>query len=168
MSHKHTYRSRLSWQGSTASGYESYERTHRIELPPASGDLVLSADPAFRGCAELANPEQLLLAAVSSCQLLTFLALAARSRLEILAYQDDAEAIMPEEPAPMRITRVTLRPRITVAAGTDVERVAHLVERGHEACFIANTLNAEVVVESVIEQATGVAPAPIWRDGQTV
>jgi organic hydroperoxide reductase OsmC/OhrA len=153
MTHTHTYRSSLSWQGSTAAGYEAYDRTHSVEVPPAGGELVLSGDPAFGGDEGLPNPEQLLLAAASSCQLLSFLAVAARSRIDVLAYQDEADAIMPDDQKPMRITRITLRPRIVVAAGVDSDRVRRMVERAHEGCFIANTLNAEIVVEPVIEHA---------------
>ena len=150
MGHVHRYASRLAWEGSTGEGYDAYDRTHRVTTPPATPGLKLSSDPAFRGDDALANPEQLLLAAASSCQLLSFLACAARSRIDVLAYEDDAEAFMPEEAKPMRITRIVLRPRITVAEGTSVERVMRLVEHGHEACFVANTLNAELAIEAEV------------------
>lgn len=155
MAHMHAYRSRLTWRGSTGAGYEAYERAHRIATPPATAPLELSSDPQFKGDAELANPEQLLLAAASSCQLLSFLAYAARSRIDVLAYTDDAEALMPEDSEPMRITHIVLRPRIVVAEGTDAPRVIRLVERAHQACFIANTLNAEMEIEPVVEHAGG-------------
>lgn len=151
MARAHTYRSQLSWAGSTGDGYDSYDRTHRVVVPPADVALTLSADRAFLGSPDLANPEQLLLAAVSSCQLLSFLALAARSRIDVFHYTDDAEALMPEQPTPMRITRITLRPRIVVAAGTDGDRVSRLVSLAHDGCFIANTLNAETLIEPVID-----------------
>lgn len=153
MAQTHSYQSRLSWHGSTGVGYDSYERTHRIVVPPADGELVLSSDPAFAGDAQLANPEQLLLASVTSCQLLSFLALAARSRVDVLAYEDDAKAVMPEDQKPMRITGITLRPRIVVAAGVDVDRVERLVAQAHDACFIANSLTADIVIDPVIEHA---------------
>lgn len=82
MTQTHSYQSHLLWDGTTGVGYDDYERTHRVVLPPAAGELVLSSDPAFRGNARLPNPEQLLVASASSCQLLSFLALAARSRIE--------------------------------------------------------------------------------------
>lgn len=153
MSHIHTYRSQLRWQGTTGVGYESYDRGHQVAVPPADAELALSSDPAFKGDPRLANPEQLLLAAASSCQLLSFLAVAARARIDVLAYDDDAEAIMPEDERPVRITRITLRPRIVVAAGTDLDRVLRLVETAHHSCYIANTLTAEVVIDPTIEQA---------------
>lgn len=154
MAHTHSYTSVLSWRGSTGVGYDAYDRTHRVVTPPADGELELSSDPAFRGTANLANPEQLLLAAASSCQLLSFLAMAARSRIDVVAYDDKAEAVMPEDERPVRITRITLRPHIVVAAGADLERVRRLVSRAHHGCYIANTLNAEMVIEPTLDHAT--------------
>lgn len=154
MSHTHEYRSELRWRGSTADGYDDYERGHALRLPPAGGEWSLSSDPAFRGDGERPNPEQLLLAAASSCQLLSFLALAARARIDVLAYEDAATAEMPEDQAPMRITRIVLRPRLLVAPGTDVERVHRLLERAHETCYVANTLNAEMEIDATVATAT--------------
>ncbi|MDP9384571.1 MAG: OsmC family protein [Actinomycetota bacterium] len=147
---EHLYRSRLSWRGSTGAGYDDYDRTHHVSIEPARLELVLSSDAAFRGDPDLGNPEQLLLAAASSCQLLSFLAYAARSRIDVIAYEDEAKAVMPEDQEPIRITRITLRPRIVVASG-DPDRVRRLVDKAHDACFIANTLNAEMVIEPTIE-----------------
>ena len=124
-------------------------------MPPARDALTLSSDPAFLGEQGLPNPEKLLLAAASSCQLLSFLAIAARSRVDVLAYDDEAEAIMPGDPKPMRITQIRLRPRIVVAADSNVARVRRLVDRAHDGCFIANTLNAEMSIEPTIELADG-------------
>jgi organic hydroperoxide reductase OsmC/OhrA len=149
--HVHTYRTQLTWEGSTAVGYDHYERAHRVVMPPADGDLVLSSDPAFLGDARLANPEVLLLAAASSCQLLSFLAIAARSRIDVLAYSDEAEAVMPEEERPMWIARIVLRPRIVVAEGTPIERVERLVHKAHDECFIANSLKTEMALEPEIQ-----------------
>ena len=115
--------------------------------------LSLSSDPAFRGDPNLLNPEQLLVLAASSCQLLSFLAVAARARIDVLAYDDEGEGVMPEDDPPARITRITLRPRITVARGTDVDRVHHLVEVAHRECFIANSLRTEILVEATVTVA---------------
>jgi organic hydroperoxide reductase OsmC/OhrA len=167
MTHSHRYMSKLRWNGSTAAGYESYEREHRVVVPPATTELRLSSDAAFHGDADLPNPEQLLVASTSSCQLLMFLAMAARSRVEVLEYQDDAEAVMPGDQLPMRITQVTLRPRIVVAAGTNLDRVRRLVDRAHDSCYIANTINAEIVLEPTIEHATEDAVPQPARAGQT-
>jgi organic hydroperoxide reductase OsmC/OhrA len=101
----------------------------------------------FRGTAALLNPEQLLVMAAASCQLLSFLAVAARARIDVVDYQDDAAGEMPEDEQLMRLTRITLRPRITVRGDVSMDRVRHLVEVGHRECFIANSLETDVVVE---------------------
>lgn len=155
--HHHTYRSILSWTGTTAGGYEAYDRAHRVAAPPSSNGLELSSDPAFLGDPERLNPEQLLVAAASSCQLLSFLAVAARARLDVVAYSDDASAVMPEGDPPMRITRIDLRPDITLAdtgqPRPNDERLAHLSEVAHRQCFIANSLRSEIVVSPTFHWA---------------
>jgi organic hydroperoxide reductase OsmC/OhrA len=146
----HRYTAACAWRGSTAAGYDAYERTHEAKTSPAPATLQLSSDPAFRGDPELLNPEQLLVLAASSCQLLSFLAVAARARIDVIEYRDDAEGEMPEDDPPMRITRITLRPRITIRGDVDDARVWHLVEVAHRECFIANSLRTEVVVEPAV------------------
>jgi organic hydroperoxide reductase OsmC/OhrA len=128
-------------------GYEAYDRAHEASAPPSEATLTLSSDPAFRGDAALLDPEQLLVMAASSCQLLSFLAVAARARIDVVDYQDNAEGEMPEDDQPMRITRITLRPRITVRGDVSDERIRHLVDVAHRECFIANSLKTDVVVE---------------------
>jgi len=147
----HTYQAHLLWEGSTAAGYDGYERAHVVSTPPAGQELRVSADPSFRGDPALPNPEQLLLAAASSCQLLSFLALAARAGLDVVGYEDDAEAWMPIDGQPMRITEIVLRPQIRVAGGTDLELVRSLVDRAHEECYVARSLVAQVRLEPQLE-----------------
>jgi organic hydroperoxide reductase OsmC/OhrA len=137
-------------------GYDAYGREHQGVAPPAEAVLRLSSDPAFRGDPALLNPEQLVVLAASSCQLLSFLAVAARARIDVVAYEDDAEGEMPEADKPMRLTRIVLRPRMTVRADPDAvsdDRIRHLVEVAHRECFIANSLRTDVVVEPVIQRA---------------
>lgn len=140
----HRYHAACTWKGSTGAGYDRYERSHLCEAEPALGELEMTSDPAFRGDPDRLNPEQLLLMAAASCQLLSFLAVAARSRIDVVAYRDEAEAVMPEREVPMRITNITLRPRITVRPPADEELVLRLAERAHLECYIANSLRCEV------------------------
>lgn len=151
----HRYRARVAWSGSTAEGYEAYDRTHSASAPPADAALRLASDPAFRGDPALLNPEQLVLLAASSCQLLSFLAVAARARLDVRSYEDEAEAEMPEDDRPVRLTTITLRPRVVMGPGPTVDRVRHLLEVAHRECFIANSLRTEVRIEADVV----VAPA---------
>jgi organic hydroperoxide reductase OsmC/OhrA len=157
----HHYEASLRWSGSTGGGYEGYDRHHEVECRPATTALQLSSDLTFRGDPALLNPEQLLLAAASSCQLLSFLAVAARARLDVVDYVDDAEAVMPDDPTPQRITVIILRPRISIRTGPSEERVRHLVEVAHRECFIANSLRSEVQVLPEIEWVSSeAAPTP--------
>jgi organic hydroperoxide reductase OsmC/OhrA len=152
----HRYTASCAWRGSTAAGYDAYDRRHRAASPPAPDALALSSDPAFRGDPALLNPEQLVVLAAASCQLLSFLAVAARARIDVVDYQDDAEGEMPEDDPPIRITRIRLRPRITIRGEVDDARIHHLVEVAHRECFIANSLNTEVVIEpEVVRRVTG-------------
>src|ERR1017187_7978686 len=124
--HSHEYGVRCQWGGSTIVGYEGYERAHVASAPPATQQLDLSSDPALRGDPNLVNPEQLVVLAAASCQLLSFLAVAARARINVLAYEDHAVGVMPEAVTPTRITSISLRPTIWVAAGPSADRVRHL------------------------------------------
>ncbi|HVX17719.1 MAG TPA: OsmC family protein [Acidimicrobiales bacterium] len=153
----HLYRSGLEWAGSTGVGYEGYHRVHRWWVELVDGTRVepgaeMSNDPAFLGDARFVNPEQLVVAAASSCQLFSFLAVAARARIDVVAYADDAVGMMPEDDPPLRLTAIGLRPRITI--NTDHpgptpsdDRLLHLCEVAHRECFIASSLHTGVTVE---------------------
>jgi organic hydroperoxide reductase OsmC/OhrA len=148
----HTYRTTLTWRGSTGVGYDAYSREHEVGAAPAALQLPISSDPAFRGDEALLNPEQLLLASASSCLLLSFLAVAARSRVDVVAYDDLARAVMPEARR-MRITRIEHRPRITVVGDVADDRLQRMLRLAHEQCFIANTLQVETSIEPTVVHA---------------
>jgi organic hydroperoxide reductase OsmC/OhrA len=147
MAKVHHYQAECQWEGSTGAGYEAYDRTHTARAAPADATLTLASDPAFRGSPALLNPEQLVVLAASSCQLLSFLAVCARARVDVRRYEDRAEAVMPEDDAPARLTSIVLRPRIHVSRGPSEARVRHLVELAHRECYVANSLRTEVRVE---------------------
>lgn len=156
----HTYLARVEWSGSTGGGYRAYPRAHTAWTPPATEGFDLSADPHFRGDPDLPNPEQLLVLAASSCQLLSFLAVAARAGVDVVGYDDDARGEMPDDVVPQRITRIVLRPRVRVSGGgggarVDVATVERMLHEAHEQCYIANSLTTEVVVEPVIDVLAG-------------
>ena len=160
----HSYRARCEWSGSTGAGYEGYDRSHHAVVldassrrPPGAASpkivasLELSGDSAFGGDAGLLNPEQLLVLAASSCQLLSFLAVAARARLDVVGYVDEATGEMPDTTGRTGLTRILLRPIVTLRSAPAVptgERFAHLVEVAHRECYIANSLSTPVTVEA--------------------
>ena len=149
-SEAHRYEGRCHWSGSTGVGYEAYSRAHTASAPPALSDLRLSSDAHFHGDPSLLNPEQLLVIAASSCQLLSFLAVAARAKIDVLGYVDHGVGVMAEDDPPMRLTSISLRPTIRVAAGTSEDSVKHLVKVAHRECFIANSLRTEVDIEATV------------------
>jgi len=159
MSREHAYAARVFWigpaAGSTAT-YAGYSREHTVQFEGKAVALQASADPAFRGDAALPNPEELLLAALASCHLLSYLALCGRAGIEVLAYEDRARGSMAERAGSGRFVEVTLRPEVTIANERDRERAAALHEAAHAACFIANSVNFPVRHEPVIRVA---APA---------
>jgi organic hydroperoxide reductase OsmC/OhrA len=153
MSREHHYRLDLTWTGADrgpTSSYQDYSREYRVVIegkPPLRG----SADPLFRGDASLHNPEDMLVAALASCHMLSFLALAARAGVSVLAYDDGAKGTMTFEGGHGQFSGVALHPRVVVAAGTDPDLVHRLHEQAHEACFIARSVNFPVTHEPSIE-----------------
>jgi organic hydroperoxide reductase OsmC/OhrA len=119
--------------------------------PPAEQELRVTTGES-KGNPRLLNPEQLLLMAASSCQMLWFLHLAAKARIDVVAYDDDALVLMPADEEPVRITEVTLRPRIAVTGDASEERVRKLVDTAHGYCFIANSLNCSMSIEPTVER----------------
>ncbi|MEC9345854.1 MAG: OsmC family protein [Pseudomonadota bacterium] len=144
---RHQYRTHLKWTGAAAgfAGYDSYDRTHRIAAP-GKPTLVTSSDPAFLGSPELWNPEDLLLAALSSCHMLSYLACCARARITVTGYEDRAAGTMVEDgKGGGRFTEVILRPVVTITDPAKLEHAMRLHDTAHKVCFIANSVNFPVL-----------------------
>ncbi|WP_051871379.1 OsmC family protein [Streptomyces sclerotialus] len=149
----HAYATRLSWHGSTAAGIRSYSRDHVATAPPAAAEVALSADPAFRGSPERLNPEQLVVMAASSCQMLSFLGAAARAGINVLAYDDEATSHLDLTAKPARLGVIHLAVTVQVAAGTEESTVQELAERAHRECYVANSLSVPVEVTTTVVSA---------------
>ncbi|MCE3294566.1 MAG: OsmC family peroxiredoxin [Crocinitomicaceae bacterium] len=140
----HHYTLQITWTGNTGtgtSGYRNYERSHTIQAENKV-TLEASSDPAFRGDASKYNPEELLLASLSSCHMLWFLHLCADKGIIVTAYEDRPTGILDEGSG--RFTEATLNPIATI---NDPARLAELEGIHHEAhklCFIANSVNFPV------------------------
>jgi organic hydroperoxide reductase OsmC/OhrA len=148
----HRYETRLRWTGSTGLGWDHYDREHSASAPPAEQEVRLTTGES-KGDPAVLNPEQLVVMAASSCQMLFFLHLASKARIDVVEYEDDASGVMPLEDEPVRLTQITLRPRIVIASEASEERVAKIVHQAHDLCYIANSLNGEVVLEPRVEFA---------------
>lgn len=140
----------MRWTGSTGAGWDAYDRLHTATAPPAEQEVRLTTGES-KGDPSVLNPEQLVVMAASSCQMLWFLHLAAKARLDVVEYEDAALALMPIGQEPTGITEITLRPRIVLASETTEERVRKLLKTAHEHCNIANSLKGRMAVEPEIE-----------------
>jgi len=135
----HRYATRTVWEGNLGEGtarYTGYGRAYRVVIA-GKADLAGSADPAFRGQADRHNPEELFLAAVSACHMLSYLALCARRGLRVVGYQDAAEARLDLDAG--RLADITLRPEVILAPGGDAAVAAELHDAAHARCFIARS-----------------------------
>ena len=151
---EHHYQSHLTWDGNRGDGtatYQSYGREWRIEIEGKPA-LHGTADVAFRGVAEKHNPEDLFLAAISSCHMLSYLALCAKYRVNVVAYEDRATAMMKENSrGGGRFEEVTLRPVVTIASEGQRQRALELHEKAHETCYIASSCSVPIHHEATIE-----------------
>ena len=148
MAKTHHYSVLVEWTGNTGTGtssYRSYERRHEISAGTAKPVIPGSSDPAFRGDPARWNPEELLVASLSACHKLWYLHLCAEAGIVVLAYIDHAEGVMEETPdGAGSFRRVILRPKVTVAAGSDTAKARELHEAAHAKCFIARSVNFPV------------------------
>jgi organic hydroperoxide reductase OsmC/OhrA len=137
---------RLNWEkGDGPFTYSEYTRNHAIAFKNGQETMIASAAPSYKGDASKADPEDLLVAALSSCHMLSFLAIAAKKRLTVQSYQDDATGFLEDEGGKLWIKRVILRPKVAIDA--DAATLAQIHHQAHEACFIANSVKTEVSVE---------------------
>ncbi len=154
----HSYAVMIEWTGNTGSGtsgYTKYERTHVIK-GPEKPQIPASSDPAFRGNPARYNPEELLVASLSSCHMLWYLHLCSDAGIVVSSYQDHAAGTMLEtKDGGGRFTEVLLAPRVTVQKGADLALARQLHEKAHHLCFIANSVNFPVRCEPVILEADG-------------
>jgi organic hydroperoxide reductase OsmC/OhrA len=148
-----TYETRVHWTGSTGLGWEHYDRTHLATAPGVEQEVRVTTGES-KGDPAILNPELLLLMAASSCQMLWFLHLAAKARIDVVEYDDSATALMPTDEEPVRITEIMLRPRIVVSGDASEERVHKLAHTAHEHCFVANSLTAQMTLQATVEVST--------------
>src|SRR5262245_6076123 len=149
---RHEYSARLVWTGASAgptSSYQAYSREYEFQAPNKPA-VRGSADPHFRGDATLYNPEELLVISLSTCHLLSYLAECARAGVHVVRYEDEAHGTMTVKDGKLRFTDVLLRPRVTIAQGSDFGKARELHERAHADCYVANSVNFPVRHEATV------------------
>ncbi len=144
------HRATITWARNTDAPFtvEEYTRDHRVAMETG---LVFPASsaPAFKGNPSLTNPEELLVSAISSCHMLTFLAVAAKKGFVVERYEDEAVGTLERpEGGRMQIARCTLRPLASFSGKLpSAAELAELHEAAHRGCFIANSVKTAVSIE---------------------
>jgi organic hydroperoxide reductase OsmC/OhrA len=144
---QHNYKITTRWTGNNGTGTSSYRDYNRNHVISSEGknDIESSSDPAFNGDRTRYNPEELLVASLSSCHMLWYLHLCAVSGVVVVDYIDFAEGTMLEtKDGGGRFAEVTLRPVITLADETMQTKADELHKKANELCFIANSVNFPV------------------------
>ncbi len=150
---EHKYRISLQWTGNNGRGtanYRAYNRSYEIKVP--GKPLIFgSSDPTFRGDQTKYNPEELLIASLSSCHMLWYLHLCAEAGIIVTYYCDRSVGKMTEtEAGGGRFTEVILKPEIAINTENKLELAQQLHARSHELCFIANSVNFPVLCQPLI------------------
>ncbi len=147
---EHLYSTNIEWTGNKGSGtfdYRSYSRSHTIKVD-GKVDILGSSDSSYRGEKSRHNPEDMLVASISSCHMLWYLHLCADSGVVVLKYEDNAEGKLQIDPSGGgSFTQVVLRPDVEISKDSSVQKAEDLHAKAHDLCFIANSCNFEIVIE---------------------
>ena len=144
MSSQHIFKSELNWKSNldnNTQGTTRLSRRHKIEIE-GKQILELSAAKAFKGDADLHNPEDMLLSALTSCHMMSYLYVCSQHNIEVLAYSDNSEGKLEVEGTGKgRFSRVDLNPVVTIKNERNLELAKELHTKANELCFIANSCN---------------------------
>ena len=152
---QHSYQVFLRWTGNKGQGtsnYRVYDRAYEIEV--AEKPIIFgSSDPTFRGDKTRYNPEELLVASISSCHMLWYLHLCADAGIVVISYGDRSLGKMREvEDGSGRFTEVILKPEVVVTAESDLEQAKQLHHQTHKFYFIVNSVNFPILCQPSISQ----------------
>lgn len=143
----HHYAMTTRWTGNTGNGtasYQSYERSHILQAA-GKPDIPGSSDPAFRGDKTRYNPEEMLVASLSSCHMLWYLHLCSAAGIIVVDYVDNATGTMTETTdGGGYFSEVTLHPEVTITDAAQTDKANELHKKAHELCFIANSVKFPV------------------------
>lgn len=159
---EHHYALTAIWNGnlgSGTSGYREYSRDVTIEIE-GKPDLLASADKPFRGDAGRWNPEDLLIASLSECHLLSYLHACVSAGVVVVSYRDHASGTMREDGrGGGAFDEVLLQPEVVVADASMIEAAERAHDDAHRMCFIANSVNFPVRHEARVSAARAEEPA---------
>ncbi|MBK8055643.1 MAG: OsmC family protein [Saprospiraceae bacterium] len=156
MAHEHNYKITTEWTGNTGDGNKNvrtYDRSHTVSIQ-GKPELFLTTDNAVVGDKTKLNPEDLLVSAISSCHMLSYLYLCSMEGIVVIAYTDQATGIMIENASGGgSFKEVVLNPIFHLADSSKAERAIELHHKAHEICYIANSVNFEVKCNPICKVA---------------
>jgi organic hydroperoxide reductase OsmC/OhrA len=149
----HRFEARITWpraSGATTATAD-YSRDYKLGLN-GKPELFGSGPTVFKGDAAGLNPEEMLVASLAACHMLTYLALCAHKGVTVTGYSDHGEGRLERVgPGKMKFVEATLKPKVRIAAGSDAALAQELHHKAHEGCFVANSVNFPVLVEASVE-----------------
>lgn len=148
MSYNHIFKAKVNWElkaGECTANPRTFSRNHSVKIDDKNADLKVSAAKMFRGDASLYNPEDLLLAALASCHMMSYLYVCSQHDIEVLSYIDNAEAFLKVESLGSgHFTKAILNPIVTIKDETKKVLALRLHEKANRLCFIANSCNFNI------------------------
>ncbi|HEX9145454.1 MAG TPA: OsmC family protein [Candidatus Binatia bacterium] len=147
------YETEVEWKGERAG------KLAGVGLPSVS----VGAPPEFNGREGNWSPEQLLVASVNTCYMLTLIAIAENSKIGLVSLISSAKGKLEKvQGAGYQITEITIKPKVVVASPKDVERVSRIVEKAKQNCFVSNSIKSSITVEpEIFHQQTPATPCPL-------
>ncbi|MFV0530913.1 MAG: OsmC family protein [Flavobacteriales bacterium] len=151
----HYYSTKVEWTGNKGSGtfdYRAYSRDHIISGTGKTTQINGSSDSAFYGDSSRYNPEDLLIASLSSCHMLWYLHLCVNHGIIVINYMDQAEGVLQENSdGSGQFKEVTLKPTVTINKKENIDLALQLHKKANKMCFIANSCNFKINHEPIIK-----------------
>jgi peroxiredoxin-like protein len=124
---------------------------------PGLPDLRSAPPPAYDGPGDAWSPEHLLVAAVETCFLFTFRAVAKHAEIDCTLIDLSVEGVVSRQDGSIRFTEIVLRPKLALSAGTDMERVKRVLEKTERACLVSASLSTPIRIEPEFSTPSGEA-----------
>ena len=145
MSYNHIFKAKVNWElkeGNSTANPRTFSRNHNVKIDHKNTDLKVSAAKMFRGDEAFHNPEDLLLSALASCHMMSYLYVCSQNSIEVLSYVDHAEAILEVESSGSGyFTKAILNPVVTIKNEAKKDLAHRLHKKANALCFIANSCN---------------------------
>ena len=142
MDNAHYYEVKLNWES---------DRKGLMSSPVLKSNIEVATPPEFpKGIPGIWSPEHLLVAAVNSCLMTTFLAIAENSKFEFISFNSNANGKLEKVDGKYMISEITLSPVLTIKSNVEKEKALKLLEKSEAACLISNSVKSTIVFNPTI------------------